>query len=164
MQLFDVALVLATLLCSLVAGFLFAFAVVIMPGIGKLSDAGFLRAFQEMDGVIQNNQPIFMIVWAGSVVALIAAAVLGFGELDGSDQILLVGATVVYLLGVQLPTALVNVPLNNELQKLDVAASSGPELGDARSAFEPRWNRWNRIRTALSCLVSAMLILLLIQL
>ena len=52
----QIALILAAFLCSLVAGFLFAFAIVIMPGIGSLNDREFLRAFQVMDRVIQNNQ------------------------------------------------------------------------------------------------------------
>ena len=74
MTLFKALLLLATFLCSLVAGFLFAFAVVIMPGIRSLDDGGFIRAFQVIDRVIQNNQPLFMVVWVGSVVSLIAAA------------------------------------------------------------------------------------------
>ena len=51
----QIALALATFLCSLVAGFLFAFAVVVMPGIRNLGDREFLRAFQEIDGVIQRG-------------------------------------------------------------------------------------------------------------
>jgi hypothetical protein len=43
------ALGLSTLLCSLVAGFVFAFAVVVMPGIQTLSDRDYLRAFKVMD-------------------------------------------------------------------------------------------------------------------
>jgi uncharacterized membrane protein len=37
----------------LVAGFLFAFAAVIMPGIRSLGDRAFIRAFQVIDRVIQ---------------------------------------------------------------------------------------------------------------
>ncbi|NNF58944.1 MAG: DUF1772 domain-containing protein, partial [Rhodothermaceae bacterium] len=59
---FTAVLLLATLLCALVAGFLFAFAVVAMPGIRDLSDGAFIQAFQGMDRIIQNNQPVFMLV------------------------------------------------------------------------------------------------------
>ena len=58
-------MILATFLCSIVAGFLFAFWVVAMPGIRSLNDREFIRAFQVMDRVIQNNQPI--LCWSGSV-------------------------------------------------------------------------------------------------
>ncbi len=74
---FQIALILATFLCSLVAGFLLAFALVVMPGINSLNDREFVRAFQVMDRVIQNHQPIFVLVWVGSVVALVSSAVLG---------------------------------------------------------------------------------------
>ena len=66
MEIFQLVLIVATFLCSLVAGFVFAFAVVVMPGIATLGDGEFLRAFQTMDRVIQNNQPLFH-VWSGWV-------------------------------------------------------------------------------------------------
>ena len=50
MEVFQIALILATFLCSLVAGLLFVFAVVVMPGIGSLNDREFIRAFQVMEG------------------------------------------------------------------------------------------------------------------
>ena len=46
---FQIVLILATLLCSLVAGFLFAFATVVMPGIKTLNDREFIRAFQVIE-------------------------------------------------------------------------------------------------------------------
>ena len=60
MGVFQIAIILAAFLCSLVAGFLFAFAIVTMPGIRSLNDQEFLRAFQVMDRVIQNKQPLFI--------------------------------------------------------------------------------------------------------
>ena len=52
----QIALIVATLLCSLVAGFVFAFAFVVMPGIKRLNDREFIRTFQVMDRVIQDNR------------------------------------------------------------------------------------------------------------
>lgn len=163
MNVFSVLLVLATLLCSLVSGFLFAFSVVVMPGIKSLGDREFVRAFQVMDRVIQNNQPVFVLVWLGSVVALIAAAVVGFGQLDKPGRVLILVAVAVYLLGVQLPTLAVNVPLNNQLQAVQVETLDAPGLQAARRTFEPRWNRWNLLRTLLSVFVAAALIVLVLR-
>ena len=101
---FHAVLVLATFLCALVAGLLFAFAAVVMPGIRRLDDGGFIRAFQAIDRVIQNNQPLFIFVWVGSVLALIAAAVLGVSALSGADRLLIIVAALLYLLCVQFPT------------------------------------------------------------
>ena len=159
----QIALALATLLCSLVAGFLFAFAVVIMPGIRKLGDREFLRAFQEIDGVIQRGHPLFGLVWLGSALMLLIGLVLGVGQVVGPERILLALAGGVYLLGVQVPTFIINVPLNNELQALDVAGAGEADCRSARERFEPRWNRWNAVRTALAVLTSAMLVVLLVR-
>ena len=67
-------LLVSTLLCTLVAGFVFTYAIVVMPGFGKLNNREFIQAFQATDGIIQNNQPLFMFVWVGSIasVAIIA--------------------------------------------------------------------------------------------
>jgi uncharacterized membrane protein len=162
--LFPALLLAATFLCALVAGLVFAFAVVAMPGIRGLSDGAFIRAFQGMDRIIQDNQPLFMVVWVGSVVLVVAAAALGFGRVDGLDRVLLVGAALVYVVGVQLPTVAVNVPLNNRLQRHDVGRMTEAECRAAREAFEPRWNRWNRVRTVLACGSVAALLTLLYRL
>ena len=164
MGIFQIVLILAAFLCSLVAGFLFAFTFVVMPGIRSLNDREFIRAFQVMDGIIQDNQPTFVLVWVGSVVALVTSAVLGFGQLDGAGRLLIVVAALAYLLGVQLSTFTINVPLNNKLQALDVDALNETAQAAARQGFEPRWNQWNSFRTVFSSLVSALLMVLLFRL
>lgn len=164
MPLAQIALVVATLLCSLVAGFLFAFAVIVMPGIGRLENGAFLETFQEMDGIIQRGQPLFGLVWLGSVVALVAATALGIAQLSGLDRSLLVVATSIYLVGVQLPTFSVNIPLNNEIQKLTIEEMDDEAQLSARNRFEARWNRWNVIRTVFATAASAILLVLLLRL
>ncbi|MEO1523910.1 MAG: DUF1772 domain-containing protein [Planctomycetota bacterium] len=161
MGLFEITLIIATLLCSLVAGLVFAFAVVVMPGIKNLKDGDFLRAFQVMDRVIQNNQPIFMFVWIGSTLSLIVCAGIGIATLGGADLAGLIVATCLYLFAVQLPTVTINIPLNNKLQTLDVEVMNESDQRLARDQFEGRWNRWNTIRTISACLVSALLLILL---
>lgn len=160
MNAFDITLILATLLCSLVAGFLFAFAVVVMPGLSKLDDRSFIRAFQVMDGIIQRNQPLFMLVWVGSVIALLAAAALGLAQLDVAYRAILGISIGIYLLGVQLPTIAINVPLNNQLQKIDIESTDQANLKAAREAFEPKWNRSNLLRTLLAIATASMLLIL----
>ncbi len=164
METFYIVLILATLLCSLVAGFVFAFASVAMPGIGELNDREFLRSFQVIDRVIQNNQPVFMVVWVGSALAIVASGLLGFWQLAGADRALLIAAVIVYIAGVQLPTATINIPLNNQLQTLDLQAMDETALAEARAAFEPRWNRWNTIRTVLAIMTSVLLLVVVLRL
>lgn len=154
----------ATFLCSLVAGFLFAFATIVMPGLRTLDDRDFLRAFQVIDRVIQNNHPFFVLVWVGSIFAVVVAAVLGMAALTGLDRVLLVVAAVVYLLGVQLPTMTINVPLNNQLQEIALGSLNREALEAVRSAFEVPWNRWNTIRTGFASLSVGLMLSLLTRL
>ena len=163
-EIFQTTLIVATFLCTLVAGFVFAFAVVVMPGMRNLGDGEFLRAFQVMDRVIQNNQPVFMLVWIGSVLALLASAALGFGQLDGTGRVILIAAVLAYLLGVQLPTAVINIPLNNTVQALAIEDMDERALQAARRHFESRWNTSNSTRTVLASLVSVLLMILLLRL
>ena len=158
---FQAVLMVAAFLCSLVAGLLFAFAAVVMPGLRTLDDGSFIRAFQVVDRVIQNNQPLFVLVWVGSVIAIVAAAVLGVWAVTGLDRALIIISALVYLLGVQAPTIAINVPLNNQLQKLDVATATATDMQRARDTFEARWNRWNAFRTVCASVVSVLLLLLL---
>ncbi|MCX7552246.1 DUF1772 domain-containing protein [Marinicella sp. S1101] len=164
MNLFQIALILSTFLCSLVAGFLFAYAIVVMPGIKHLSDRAFIRAFQVTDRIIQNNHPVFMLVWLGSAIALIVSAYYGTTRLEGLDLYLLAFAAIAYVVGVQVPTIVVNLPLNNKLQTIDIDALSESDIKTARNDFESRWNRSNLIRTVIAACVSALLIVLLLRL
>jgi uncharacterized membrane protein len=163
MTLFHIALIAATFLCSLVAGFLFAFAVVVMPGIRSLNDDEFIGAFRAIDGVIQRNQPLFMLVWVGSVLLLVTAAVASVWTLAGVSRLLVIAAALVYILGVQAPTARINIPLNNQLQRIDPRTMSETDRRRARDDFEPRWNQWNVFRTVCASVVSGLLVVLLLR-
>lgn len=157
-HIFAVTLIFATFTTILVTGIVFTFALLVMPGTGKLADREFLRAFQEMDGIIQRSHPIFITVWVGSNSALLASVILAFGRLDGLPLALLLASTVVYYLGVQLPTILGNIPLNNRLQKLNLETMGPEPLASARSQFERPWNRLNMLRTCVALAVSVTLL------
>jgi uncharacterized membrane protein len=164
MSLLEPVLILATLLCALTAGFVFAFATVVMPGLARLGDKEFIRGFQVIDGVIQAGQPVFGLVWIGSAVALLLSAVMGVLQLDGIERAFVVGSALLYVVGVQVPTFRINVPLNNRLQTLDVDALDQNALASARRDFEARWVRWNAIRTVIASLVSLALMFVLLWL
>ena len=92
---------------------------------------------------------------------MLVATVWGYSQLDAAGRGLIVVAAALYVLGVQAPTALINVPLNNKLQTLDVDTMDESTHAAARRDFEPRWNRWNRIRTIVATIVTALLLFLL---
>ena len=152
LDIFGISLILSTFFCSLVAGLLFGFAVVVMPGIAGLSNRDFLISFKQMDGIIQNNQPVFTLVWLGSIAAIMATLIQGVQNLGASQTNLLLLGLAFYLLGVQLPTARFNIPLNNELQNMDLMKMEESELAVFQSKFQTKWNFWNRFRVLNSIL------------
>jgi len=157
------ALTISIVLCGLVAGLVFTFAIIIMPGIKSLNDHGFLQAFKVMDSIIQNNHPLFLLVWPGSVLAILMLGLLSIFYLQGLDRVFAILSATIYLLGVQLPTVLINVPLNNQLQRKNLDALSNEALKQAREAFEPRWVLWNTLRTFVAILVVLMLVIVAIR-
>jgi len=161
MTLFVGFLIVSTLLCALVTGFVFTYAVVVMPGFAKLDDREFIRTFQVTDGVIQNNQPLFMLTWVGSIVSIVATMVLGFIELHGIERWIVIAIGFVYLIGVQGITILIHLPLNNRLQRLEIDEMDPESLSKERNKFETHWNYFNNIRTLIACAVSFSLMLLI---
>ena len=161
MTLFVGFLIVSTLLCALVTGFIFTYAVVVMPGFAKLDDRDFIRAFQVTDGVIQNNQPLFMLAWVGSIVSVVATMILGFIELHGIERWTVFAIGFVYLMGVQGITIRIHLPLNNRLQRLEIDEMDPESLSKERNKFETRWNYFNNIRTLIASAVSFSLMLII---
>ena len=161
MDLLDISLIFSITFCSLVSGFIFTYAIVVMPGLSNLNDKEFIRAFQVTDAVIQNNQPIFMFTWIGSIVSLlgtILTSVVGFGLLE---TWLVVLFSVVYLLGVHGITIAIHIPLNNNIQKVLIEGLNDKAIMDERVKFERKWNYFNNIRTSVPFSVSLLLLIIL---
>ena len=161
MDLLDISLIFSITLCSLVSGFIFTYAIVVMPGLSNLNDKEFIRAFQVTDAVIQNNQPIFMFTWIGSIVSLLITILISVVNFGLSEAWLIVIISVFYLLGVQGITIAIHIPLNNHIQKVKIEELNDEAITDERVKFERKWNYFNNIRTSISISVS---LLLLIQL
>ena len=87
---------------------------------------------------------------------------MGIPQLEGIELLLLITSGALYLLGVQLPTIVNNIPLNNQLQTINVDELDASAAQQARMEFEPRWNRWNNFRTIIACGASVLLMLLLV--
>ena len=161
MDLLDISLILSITLCSLVSGFFFTYAIVVMPGLSSLSDKGFIKAFQVTDGVIQNNQPLFMLTWIGSIFSLLGTVLISVARFELSESWSLILISALYMLGVQGITIAIHIPLNSHIQKLAVEELNDEALADERALFERKWNYFNIIRTSLSIFVSLTLLIIL---
>ena len=140
MDLLDISLIFSILSCSLVGGFIFTYAIVVMPGLSKLNDKDFLRAFQVTDAVIQNKQPLFMFTWIGSIVAMLTTILVSLVSVGLPETWLILLIGVAYLLGVQGITIAIHIPLNNNIQKVKIEELNDETLANERLKFEKRWN------------------------
>ena len=161
MDLLDVALIFSILSCSLVGGFIFTYAIVVMPGLSSLSDKDFLRAFQVTDAIIQDNQPLFMFTWVGSMVAMFMMIVVSSVRVELAEAWPIVLISVAHLVGVQGITAAFHIPLNNHIQNLIIKNLNDETLADKRLKFEAKWNFFNYIRTGIALSVSFLLLIIL---
>ncbi|MDT0266410.1 anthrone oxygenase family protein [Streptomyces sp. DSM 44915] len=130
-------------LAAVIAGTFFAFSVSVLPGLGTLGAEPAVAAMRGMNAKILN--PLFLTPFVAVPVtaALTGVALLALGHRAAAVAFL--AAALLYLLGAFLPTAVVNVPLNEALAG---GAADGPERAAALWAeFAPRWTRANALRT-----------------
>lgn len=142
---------------ALTAGFFYAFAHTVMPGLGRTDDVTFLAGFQALDRQVPT--PWFMGLFLGSPVLIGATALV----LRDQRAVLAwtLAALVLYAITFVI-TATVHVPMNTALQALG-GPGSMPDPGAVRAEFEPRWVRWNVVRTvtvvaSLGCLLWALVL------
>ena len=133
-----------------------------MPGFSKLDDEEFLRAFQVTDGIIQNNQPLFMLTWVGSIISVLSVIAVSIFSLGLSEAWIIIVVGLIYLLGVQGITISIHLPLNNHIQKIDINNMNTQSLNEERTKFEMRWNYFNKIRTFIAFSTSLSFLLILI--
>ena len=153
MDILDTSLFFTVLLSALVTGFILKYTIVIMPGLSNLDDKEFIKAFQVTDGIIQNDQPIFIVIWIGSIVSVLSTIITSILCLGILDAWLIIFVSVVYLLLVQGITILIHLPLNKSIQNIDINSSNFQTLSKERKAFETKWNYFNNIRTVVAFIV-----------
>ena len=161
MDFLDISLIFSILSCSLVTGFIFTYAIVVLPGFSKLGDKEYIRAFQVTDGVIQNNQPLFMLTWIGSIISVLGAILASILSPDLGETWFIVLIGVVYLLGVQGITITIHLPMNNHIKDLNLDELDDQTLSKERLKLETKWNYFNNIRTGVGFFVSLSLLLIL---
>ncbi len=135
----------AVVLVGLSAGLFYGWSVSVIPGTQRVSDSTYLQTMQNINRAILN--PAFFLVFFGSVVLLFISSFTHYGT-NKTVFWLLLGSSVLYLGGMVGVTGLGNVPLNNQLDVLNLAELSSGEMAAFRKLYENKWNRLNHIRTA----------------
>jgi uncharacterized membrane protein len=150
-------LVAATLTMGLITGAFYLYAVAIMPGLRRTDDRTFVAAFQAVDRAIYH--PLFMLNFLGALLFTGLAALLHLAQ-DALPPI--VAAFVLYLV-VFVATIRVNVPLNDGIKAAGDPDRIADPAGVRRRFNEPRWVRWNNLRTVLSLLAFGLLAVALLR-
>ena len=159
MEILNISLFFSTLLCSLVTGFILTYAIVVMPGLSKLDDKEFIKAFQVTDGIIQNNQPIFILIWVGSIISVVSTIIISIFTLGILEGWKIIFVSLVYLIGVQAITIIIHLPLNRRIQNININSTNLQSLNEERKNFETKWNYFNNIRTVIAFLVTLFFLL-----
>lgn len=135
-------------LTGLSAGFFYAWSVSVIPGTQKVADLAYLETMQSINRAILN--PAFFVVFFGSLITLAIASVYQYQS--GITFWFMLAATIFYLLGTFGVTAFGNVPLNNQLEGMNLAELSGAKIAEFRQFYEINWNRLHLIRTVFAVL------------
>lgn len=139
------------LLAGMVAGLLFAWQVSVIPGNKLVSNTTYLETMQNINREILNLR--FFLVFIGSLPVLIINTMYQYLHGGSIGFWLSAAGAVLYVLGVFMVTGFGNVPLNNELDKLELSALSEHEQAKFRIFYESKWNQLHTIRTWFSVLV-----------
>lgn len=145
------AILFAAIGTSLMAGIYFTFSVVIMASLKKLPDEAAIASMNSINQVIVKSwfMPLF---FGSSVLALL----LIFFNKEGELYVLIMSASMIYLLGMLGCTAFFNVPLNNKL-----ASSILEDRSQVWQHYLIHWTRWNHLRTVCSLIASILYMLAL---
>lgn len=128
-----IVLLVSILFTGLTAGLCFTWSNAVTPGLGRLDDLGFLKAFQAMNRAIIN--PSFLIVFMGPSLLLFINAFVFKNSSQFTFTSYLVAA-ILFFTGVGLVTIFKNVPLNEILDKTVLETASNVELTELRKTFE----------------------------
>ena len=143
----DLTLACAVLTTGLMAGVFYAYAISVNLGLAEQPDDSYVATMNEVNEKIQN--PLFFPGFFGALVFPFAALVAHIPRRRSGRFRLILLASLLYVGGSFLVTALANVPLNEELA---LVATDAPaeELARARAAYEGPWNFWNGVRSLFS--------------
>jgi uncharacterized membrane protein len=134
----------AVVLTGLSAGLFYAWSVSVIPGTQKVVASTYLETMQSINRAILN--PAFFLIFFGSITFLGIGSIYQFHANKITFWIMLT-ASIFYLAGTVGVTALGNVPLNNQLDVLNLGEMTSNNIQKFRTFYEINWNRLHLIRT-----------------
>ena len=134
-------------LTGAITGFFYAYTSSVMWGLDAIAPEQAIVAMQGINATVRNA--VFAPAFFGTPVAALVTGFLLARFSQRQAALLMVLATLTYIVGAFLPTLLVNVPMNEAL-----AAVTSPvdpqQAAQIWTAYAQRWTWWNTLRTLFS--------------
>ncbi|HVI48667.1 MAG TPA: anthrone oxygenase family protein [Chitinophaga sp.] len=154
---FNIVLVCTALLTALIGGLFYAWSCSVTVGLAKVPDNVYMAAMQSMNREILN--PVFFLSFMGTWIMLPICTWMSYKQPEIGRFWFLLAATIIYWVGIFGVTSFGNVPLNDALDKFDLANATEQAISAHRLKFEGPWNRLNTVRTIASVLTILCVIL-----
>lgn len=140
-QIFEIALVAATLATGLVAGVFLTFSDFVMRALGRSHPSAGIEAMQMINREVYRS--LFMVLLMGLAVVSLVLAAAGSAFAGRDVALWLAGAAAVYLFGVFAVTGRKNVPMNQHLDHMEHRSAAAHFYWDR---YRRDWTRWNHLR------------------
>lgn len=149
-----ILLKLSILAYAFVGGVFLAFSDFIMRSLAHTGGVGGVEAMQVINREV--FRWVFMALFLGMAAVSFVVAIYSATQISGGPGTLILLGALVYLLGCFAVTVFFNVPMNEVLAGMDLAAESTREYWT--DTYLPRWTTWNTVRTV-ACAIAAGLML-----
>lgn len=151
----------AAISSAMMAGLLFAFSNFVMQSLNDQPARHAASAMQRINLRIIN--PVFLSLFMGSALACLAVLVIAAISIYSAGAhprpVLLAAGSLMYLLGCIGVTLRGNVPLNDQLARLDAVNATDAQCSQAWHDYYHRWQRLNHLRSAAAAAASLLLML-----
>jgi uncharacterized membrane protein len=130
---------------AIMLGLFFTFSVFMLQSFNKIAPAQAIAAMQSINANIA--APLFVLAFAGTALVSLGLGGWSVAHLGERHAVYALIGCVLFLLGTIVVTVGFNIPLNNDLDKLDPNAATA--ASDWKT-FVDSWLPWNHLRTVLN--------------
>ena len=149
--------IIAAIGSGVVGGVFFAFSNFVMAALARLPVPQGIAAMNSINVTVIN--PWFMAVFLGTPVLSVILIIMALFKWSEPGSLLIIAASLIYIVGSFLVTMIFNVPLNDALAAAAPASSEGAALW---ARYLKEWTWWNHVRTALPLAAMVLFIIALV--
>jgi uncharacterized membrane protein len=146
----------AAIAAAAAGGMMYVFSTFVMRGLDR---TGPIEAITAMRGINAeaNSNGAFLLAYFGAPILAIALGIVALIQLRQPGSWWLLAGAVFGILGAIITMAF-NVPLNNHLDGVNPAGLSAADAASEWQAYFSRWTAWNHVRSAMSIIGAALML------